>query len=725
MLIFALAALLAVRSDTDSVYATPAVRQAVERSAAANAAPPPELRGYRARVETELSFLVRDTLGREHATQIEQLAANATWERGTRYQLHVVGFRSQSIGVPFSALSFVRGWTIPLLYGNDLRLGIEGARRSGGIVVRRGSRRDTIPVAHPFAADRERRYRFGGGDTVTILHTGDRDVPIVRITVVPRFDSGMRFAGFRGELDVDAERGAVVRMRGQLVYPDASSGGRLGGLVARAAGIVSAAYVEFVMEEVEGRYWLPAFERTEFQASAASFGPERSVFRVMSRFDAYAVDTATTSGTGDDSLPLAVRVSFAPRDSIDAFTGWREELGHETASVTGGDFEDLSPDAWRPTGPPRFTPFPRRLDEVLRYDRVEGAFTGLAGELRFRDAAPGLTARAFGGWAWDERTARGGAMLELARADWTYGIRAERSLASTNDFRPALEGGGSLAALLASIDDADYVDRWIAAASLVRDIGATDRTILTGEIGVGQDRPEIARLRRGPFAATRFLPNRGAIAGRYARLAGDVELHPNVSGEFLESGVGARVHLEYGRGDLNWARGELTISAREYRGDLWLASHASGGVVLGRTIPPQQLFELGGNEGLPGYGYKQFGGDRAAVAGLAAGCTLPLLRSPLRLIRGYVLPGLSPGVAAGVQGGWAEAGTAGAWRALRLLGRSGPAPDAELVSLPTNGIRATADLRLTLFSGAVSAGVARPVDQAGGWRVVVGVGEAY
>lgn len=725
MLILALAALLAVRSDSDSVYASPVVRQVVERSAAANAAPPPELRGYRARVETELSFLVRDTLGREHATQIEQLAANATWTRGVCYDLHVVSFRSQSVGVPFSALSFVRGWTVPLLYGNELRFGIEGGGRGALGAGRARGRRDTIPVIHPLGAERERYYRFGGGDTVAVLHTAAREVPIVRITVVPRFDVGARVAGFRGELDVDGDRGVVVRMRGRIVYPDPSRGRRLGALVARAAGVVSAAYVEFEMEEVAGRYWLPVYERTEFQATAATFGADRSVFRIVSRFADYSVDTASAPAPTGPALALTPRVTFAPGDSISAFTGWREGLGRETAMVTGGDFEELAPDPWRPTGAPRLSPYPRRLDEVLRYDRVEGPFTGLAAALRFRDAAPGLTARAFGGWAWDERTVRGGAALTLARARWTYGVRVERSLASTNDFRSALEGGGSLAALLASVDDADYVDRRTVAGSVVRDIGSRERTIVSAEIGVGEDRPEVARVARGLFGGPSFRPNRGATAGRYARAAADIELHPNVSGDFVETGVGARARVEYARGELEWTRAELSLSGREYRGDAWLAARARGGIVLGEALPPQQLFELGGNEGLPGYGYKEFGGDRAAVAALAAGYTLPVLRSPLRLIRGYYLPGLSPGMAAGIQGGWAGAGTAAAWRALRLLGRSGPAPYATPVSVPTHGIRASVDLRLTLFSGAASVGVARPVDHGAGWRVVVGVGEGY
>lgn len=730
MLIFALGALgamLTLRSDSDSVYASRRVRELVEHCAVANASPPAELRGFRARTETELSILVRDTLDREHVTQIEQLAADADWQRSVGYAVHVVGFRSRSVGVPLSALSFVRGWTVPLLYGNELRLGIDGPRRreaARGTDSRAGG--DTLRAVHPFAPDRERYYRFSGGDTVAVLHTPARAVPIVRIEVVPRVDRMTGVAAFRGELDVDADRGVVVRMRGQLVYPNLARRGGIRALAARASGLVSAAYMEFVMEEVGGRYWLPVFERTEVQASAETFGPDRSVLRVITRFRDFHLDTAAANGAIEGPVPLTPRVSFAPTDSMNRFHAWRQELGSATARVRASEFDDLAPNAWRASGPPKFSVAPRRIGEVLRYDRVEGAFTGAMAELRFRDAAPGLTARAWGGWAWTERTARGGAALTLARGGWTWGLRSERSLASTNDFRRALEGGTSLSALLASVDNADYVDRRTAAVSVVREIGSTDRSLVTGEMGLGDDRLEVSRLHRGPFGgSTTFLPNRGASPGRYARAAVDLELHPNVSGDFVGAGFGGRAHVEYGRGELNWLRTELATSARAYWGDLWLAAHGAAGLVLGRTIPPQQLFELGGTEGLPGYGYKEFGGDRAALARFATGYNLPLLRSPRRFYRGYFLPGLTPGIAAGVQGGWAEASTPAARRALGLLGRRGSTPDAPPLSLPTAGVRATADVRLTLFSGAASIGAARPVDHRGPWRLVFSLAAAY
>src|SRR5689334_4267958 len=106
-LLMAFAQLSAAVPPTDSTYSTPALRRLIERAAVENHEPPASLRAYRSRIESELSLLVRDTLGREQAAQIEQFAANATWTRNDRYDLRIVGYRSQNIGVPYSALSFV------------------------------------------------------------------------------------------------------------------------------------------------------------------------------------------------------------------------------------------------------------------------------------------------------------------------------------------------------------------------------------------------------------------------------------------------------------------------------------------------------------------------------------------------------------------------------------------------------------------------------------------
>src|SRR3954464_12352307 len=92
------AQILGAALPVDSTYASTALRALVARAAVENRRPPEEFRAYTSRIESELSLLIRDTLGREHTAQVEQMAANASWNRNGRYDLHFVGYRSQNVG---------------------------------------------------------------------------------------------------------------------------------------------------------------------------------------------------------------------------------------------------------------------------------------------------------------------------------------------------------------------------------------------------------------------------------------------------------------------------------------------------------------------------------------------------------------------------------------------------------------------------------------------------
>jgi hypothetical protein len=736
------------------VYSSPALREFVEAAAASNHEPPATLSGYRARVESELSLIVRDTLGRERSAQIEQVALDANWSRGSEYDLRVVGYRSQSVGVPYSALSIARAWTIPYLYGDRLTLGVDfgdlGAarrRRSPADSTRLDSASarkagDTVHAVHPLAADRDQFYRFRGGDTVAVLRSGQREIPIVRVHVVPVLDSAprlTRLAAFEGEIDFDATRHQIVRMRGRFLATPPPRRNRLS--LSRLPGVVAVAYVELVNAEVNGRYWLPAFQRSEFQASFAPLGAERSVFRVVSRFyDLDVEQRGDSEGTILAGAPAGARgssdirphLTYAPDDSISGYRNWTEALGASTSDVKGSDFDDLAPDEWRASGAPRFELAPTRFGEVFRYNRVEGAYTGLAARERFRDALPGVTAHVYGGWAWSEGTLRGGASAAYAHGATTISGRVERVLASTNDFTPPLEDGADgFGALVGGYDDQDYVDRRLAALGLTSYIGRSQGALLILEAGPGSDRPETTRLDRSPIGGGQFRLNRWSAPGSYLRGAAALELHPDVTGLYLEPGVGAIASYEVAAGSLSWQRAEITLAARRDISDLVISSRAQAGVVWGARLPPQQLFELGGENALPGYGYKQFAGDHAVIMGALAAYTFPVLRRPWRLVRALVVPGVSPGIAAGLQGGWSELSTVASRLATVRLDPAtascsslSTCPGSPL-SMATDRVRATVDARLTFFGGLIGVGVARAIDQAAPWRLAFRFGQTY
>jgi hypothetical protein len=201
----------------DSTYASEALRAVVAATAIANKEAPPALNAYRAHLESEIGLLIVDTLGRERIGQVEQIGSRATWSRDSGYNAHVLGYRAQSAGVPFSMVGMFDGWSLPMLYGQRLLLGVEGSGQGKSEVRQRGSRRDTVVAVHPFAADRELYYRYEGGDTVAVLNVGNRRIPLVRIRVKPNLSSETSFGAFDGEIDIDANHHEIVRMRGEFV----------------------------------------------------------------------------------------------------------------------------------------------------------------------------------------------------------------------------------------------------------------------------------------------------------------------------------------------------------------------------------------------------------------------------------------------------------------------------------------------------------------------------
>lgn len=705
---------------SDLIYSSPAVRDFVNGAAVANHAPPPSFAGYRADVETEFSLLLRDSLGRERSAQVEQLASAVHWTRGASYDMRVIGYRTQSIGSLMSMMSFVNGWTEPSLYGERLTLGVQILSDTGPPKTRRrGS--NTIIAVHPFAADRELFYRYSGGDTVVVMHTLGRTIPIVRLHVTPHLRDSTRFAAFDGEIDLDADRLQIVRMRGQFVVLGNTKQRKF--RISRVPGLVAVAYCEFVNAEIQGRYWLPAFQRTEVQSTFALFGNMRAVMRVVSRFSDHELDPARdTTASGDSINRIRHRTTWAPSDSVSHYRGWTRSLGEATSDVAADDFDDVAPDRWKQTGGARLDFAPTKTDNIIRYDRVEGLYTGIEANLRMRSAAPGLTVGGVVGWAWTEQTFRGGAHINLRRDPWTVGARAERMLATTNDFiRPLEPQSGGLAAMFGSIDDFDYVDRRVALGSLTRVLGSVDRGLVTLQAGVGDDRAERIRLTHGLFGRGSFRPNRGVTEGTYALAVGDLELHPNASGQSLQPGIGASLHHEIGRGALDWQRSELSIFGNKYWGPVTIAVDGEAGSVWGSVIPPQQLFELGGSGVLPGYGYKEFAGDRVALVRTNAFYAFPVWRSPHRLWRTLFMPGVGPGLAAGLQGGWTALSTDAARIAVTQLGEGSAIP----VSRATGGFRATLGLGVTLFSGAAHFGFARPIDHQARWRFVGGLGRTF
>jgi len=716
-------------ASVDSVYSTPRVRQLVERASISNRRVPEGLAGYDARVESEMSFIARQPDGIEQTFTVEQAATTVHWDRSGQFEQRVVGYRSQSVGVTISAVGLFReAWVVPILYGNRMTLlfGLQDSTRRKSSSQRR--RADAVIAVHPFADDRDRLYRFSGGDTVVTIRPGGREIPIVRVHVEPYGDRLTREAtAFRGDIELDEQRAQIVRMRGyfETVGPRAKGRSQL-----IASQVEAIAYLELENGEFEGHFWLPTYQRIEAQASISLLGDQRAVFRVISRFRNMTVTPPRSVPTAlvDDSLRVTKhRLTFAPRDSIDQFADWSRDIGASTANTAADDFLDVAPDSWRPTGPPIVRLRFQEPTDLFHYNRIEGAYAGVAGEVKLRDASPGLVARGNVGWAWAEQTIRGRVSLERQRGSWWPYVRAGRSLDVTNDFREPFDSGSTLGALF-SVDDYDYVDRRSAMIGLTRYANRRRTVRVRLEGGIGSDQYVAAQREHGPFTPgdSGFRFNRGVDNGRYTIASMKVELHPDVNAAFVRPGIGATVQAEAATGDLAWRRAELRIIARRMFGRFIYAAQANAGVVVGDSIPPQQLFEIGENQNLPGYGYKEFAGNQAAVIRGLVMYPLPLWRAPIRLGR-FVLPSVGPTLSFGAQGGWSAATNDAARSAILRLGTVGDSvlgrPEAVAgapVSRPTDGFKSSIDFRLRFLGGALSIGAARATDHHESWRFVVG-----
>lgn len=731
-LVFALVVQAAAPTNPDSIYSTLAVHALVERAVQSNRRVPASLRSYRARVESEMAFISTQPDGTEQTFAVEQTESVVDWDRSGRYEQRIIGYRSQSVGVTVSAVGLFRqAWTIPVLYGNRITLLLGPPDSASRRRARRRRRPDTTLAVHPFAEDRERVYRFSGGDTVVTINPGGRTIPIVRMHVEPN-GRGLtkQVAVFRGDIDLDADRAQIVRMRGYFLTLGARQRP-----VARllASQLQAMAYVELENGEFEQRYWLPTLQRIEAQAQVALLGNQRAVFRVMSRFRQLSVsasgeDSVTaTASLGDTLRVVHHRLTFAPADSIDRFTDWARDIGQLSGDVRAQDFNDVAPDAWRPTGRPLVRLRFQNPSDLVHYNRVEGAYTGVGVEAKLRDAAPGLVMRGNLGWAWAEQTARGRFSIERQSGRVWPMARYGRSLDLTNDFREPFDSGSTIGALF-SVDDYDYVDRHLGTVGLTSFLTHRRDARVRVEIGAGADRYAVARRTRGPLARSDsgFRFNRGVVAGSYRTALLKLEVHPDINAAFVRPGIGMIVQAQAATGDLEWQRAEMRLVGRRTLGPFIYAAQFDAGIVAGDSIPPQQLFELGQNQNLPGYGYKQFAGNQAAVLRGLVMYPLPIWRAPLRLGR-FVLPGINPTLSAGAQSGVARATSASARASIARLGTTADSAlghagsvAGDPVSRPTDGIRTSVDVRLRFFGGAVSVGVARPTDHYQRWRFIAG-----
>lgn len=701
-------------ADT-ACYQNAALRALVAEAAEENRRVPPQLGGYQAQLESEISIGNRRSERMEMSVQLEQIASRLSWDRTGRYEQTVIGYRSQAIGTSIATLGFFRaGWAIPSLYGN--RLTLLFGRDTTESTRRRRGRRSSDPqyAVHPLADDRDSYYRFSGGDTIFTMRVDGREIPIVRLDVQLRDDVPNKSVVFVGELDLDATRKQLVRMRG---YFAVVGGPKPRFDILREARLQGIAFVEAVNSEVDGNFWLPSYQRFEAHATSNTVGDSRAIFRIVTRYRDRVILPAPDGvvvGAPEDSLSVRpFRLMVESPDTLTRFDDWRRELGAENAEVRADDFNDVAPDQWSTRGPPRFSIETERLLDVLRMDRIQGVFTGIGAVYRYRDQAPGVALRGALGYSWGERTLRGRGIVEHRRGRTLTQVRAGRSLDLTNDFRSPYDSGSTTGAFWGR-DWYDYVDRRSAGVLVQHNVGRGQEGFLRVELAAAQDRDVRVTMAESPIGwGSPFRSNRAVTAGDYARSVLTFEWRPDVALEFLRPGFGTRLIYERADGQLAYQRAEARFTYRVNHRGLAFGARLDVGAV-NPDGPPQQFFELGSNQNLPGYDYKQFAGDQAAVLRGQVFYGFGILGAPMRVTQRVWLPPISPGLALGAQAGYARASNAAALNTVQLLG-----------SETTGHVRSSASVMLRFFGQAVGVGVARPLDYPAEWRWVLEFGQRF
>ncbi|MEO5510503.1 MAG: hypothetical protein ABIV28_02535 [Longimicrobiales bacterium] len=672
----------------DSVYSSPALRAVVERAALRNAAPPPSLRSFKARAETELSFVQSQSDGRETPLQLEQLASDVYWRADGAMKQEIVGYRAQTLGASFSGLSFFEvPFVIPTLFADrlDLVRTTGPARSESGQLLRRRT-------LHPFARGREAVYSFSGGDTVDVIRLAKRTISIMRVHVTPRREPVRPTLLFEGDIDLDAERLHIVRMQGRLI----ATGRGSSFLSNFLQGVL---YVRLENAEYDEEYWLPTVQRFEVQA-VSRIGEGRTAFRGVTRIiDLVPNDeSAMTRVASLNAFPYGQLTVGAMRD-ISRFSDWANRIGSISEETDVHDFDMFAPPSLQPHEQSRLTFGARYLSQLVRFNPVEGVYTGLGLGYRLSD---NTRLRAHAGYAWNEKVARGGVEFAQRNGAWEYRARAERQLAHTSDFLGIQQADPGLTPIIAG-DNYDFVDRRIAGL-VARRFSDTGLSL----------RFEAARA--GDRNVTRNISSVGdsleltGLADEGAYWIGRAELQKNTSaGSFsLQPGLGWLVRYEAATGDLDWQRAEAGVTLRRTAGAFTFATRVDGGILMSDAPPAQTLFDFRNTATLPGFDDDDvFAGDRAAIGRAMVMYSLPILRSPVRL-GSLFLPAPAPSPSVGFYAGWTDADAESQLVLDRLGWRT------------TNGTRSSIDLRMRFFGGGVSVGAARALDTGAKWKLVWG-----
>lgn len=670
------AALLLLQQLPDTiprVYDAPATEALVQRAIAASAAVPPELRDYRATVQSGMytSIAPDSATAADLPASVDETVSTVRWQRGGALHQTVQGHRARLlIPLPYTLATILQGpWVIPHLYGSTLYTPFAGRR-----------------AVNPFGMRGPEFYRYAAEDPVRLRVQGEL-VTLVPVSVRPRVEPDEETALVVGTFYLDAERGAVARARFGFSNP--------GGDLPRTLGQTET-FLELENGLWEGRYWLPFQQRREVVFASRLLGGSVAA-RVVNRFVDYELNT------GWEPTGRRLQLTWSAEGG-EALPGWDGRVGEEAGEYSIRDFDDLrvatataDPDARGP----RLQLHYDRGSHLFRYNRVEGPYLGVGARLIPPDPRrERWEVYATAGWAFAEATPRGelrgrwGATVAAdplaAGPDWGAEAAVYRRLRDIQPFRPTFEWEFiyTLPAVLWGSDTRDYYDAAGAEAFATARLGRW-----SGRLGGRWEQQDSVSVNTGRYLfgeADEFGPLAGVEPGTHAAVeaGGGYALGPGAFG--VGSSLIARAEVEQGLADFRFTRLTGLLSARRALGPLTLAGRLDAGRVLGGA-PPQKLFRFGSLEGLRGYEPNEFGGSSALLARSRLLVGLPPRSSrPLARFDFFLVPPLRPALVLLGETGWTGVDDDLRDELLRLG------------SVTTDGWRSSVGVGLSLFDDAIT-----------------------
>ena len=588
----------------------------------------------------------------ERLVRADQIALRVVWDAPANISQTIIGRRSDQ-RIPSRIRYHMDHLAITVdNFGSSIRIG-EGDEVTG--------------VRHPIWRGAERYYEYRLVDSTEIRFAGGR-ARVYEVDVRP-----LNFGrpGVIGTLYIDRDSWAIARMSFTFT-PVSYRDPRLTGL---DVDIENALW--------EGRYWLPVHQVFEVRRSSVWLAfPVSATIRTEHHIGPYRIN-----GPLAEPVAPGEKIASLQPDRLDTYDAWSSGLLDgpvEPADTAAIDLERIRARAKEiagrrivPTG--RFKVWLQGISSFIRSRRAEGFLLGAGGEYSF----PRGVARAWAAYPF------GSEVTELTvELDLDLGpdrLRLEGYRQRLTDVGPIQAAAGVTSSISLSINGEDFTDPYF---------GDGARATLffpflrgTGAISAGWERQTSASLATGIEDARPIRPIRDGDLW-----SGSALLRPRLP-RLLGGATTGRVDMEAGaldgEGYARWLVG-MEVDGRR-PGWPWAWEAEIGGALAVGTLPPQRLVLLGGRQTVPGYGFRDWGGDQAFL---------------VRLLGSRQLIGSWLNLRAFAAAGWVDATAVSA------------ESDASFGARPSDGLRPALGVGIGVLHDILRVDVARGLD-GGVWEWMV------